>query len=158
MRTVVSILAGLALLAAAPPPPGGASRPAYTAATCTPGFMPNPVTYPASAQDVKYQCFGTASCPPLFSVASPSKTTPNPLLFEYACSRTGTVLPAGNATCSAGFSPSIQGYPQGEKLVYFCDTKAVICATGFSVVDNSADSGILPGPKFFYACISSAPH
>lgn len=176
MRVSGATLTGLALFAsitivqlttvagaAAAPPPGaaaGAVRNAYTSATCSPGFSPNPATYPASSANVKYQCFGTASCPPQFTSGSYSKTTPNPLLFEYSCTRTGSVLPAGKATCAAGFVPSIPAYQEGEKLVYYCDTKPVTCPSTFSVVDNDADSGASPGPppKFFYACISSGPH
>lgn len=165
MRVLGAILTGLTLfagtIAAAPPPSGGgAARPAYTTATCYPGFSANPGNYPASAQNVKFQCFATASCPPLFTSVGYSKTPPKALMFEYGCSRDGSVLPAGKATCSAGFTPTIQGYPAGEKLVYYCDTKVVNCPTGFDVVDNDADSGVSAGapPKFFYACISSGPH
>lgn len=146
--------------AAAPPSGGGATRSAYATATCYPGFSPNPGSYPASSQNVKFQCFATAACPPLFTSVGFSKTTPNPLMFEYACKRDGSILPAGKTMCSAGFAPSVQDYSAGEKLVYYCDTKPVTCPSSFSVVDNDADSGASAGPppKFFYACIGSAPH
>lgn len=166
MRLSVTILsifvlfAGLAVVtspgAAAPPPPAGPMRPQYVTAGCFTGFKANPATYPASAQNVKYQCFATASCPPLFTALSPSKS-PSYTEFEYACKRDGSVLPAGTSTCSAGFAPSAPTYGAGEKLVYYCDTKPVSCPANFNVLDNGVDAGVIASspPKFFYACIAS---
>ena len=157
--TSLGFLATASVVAAAPPPPGGVTRTAYTNATCYVSFVPNPATYPTFSQSVKYKCAGAALCSAQFSSGNYSVTKSQPIMFQYSCSRTGSL---GPSTCSGGFDVTAQTYvAEGSKATYWCATNAVTCPSGLGITNiDAATNDATPGsiPKFFYTCVGPGPH
>lgn len=148
-----AFIAGFTVASAAPPPSGGATRAAYTNATCYLGFNPNPATYPALSQNVKYKCSATALCTAQFTG---SKYSVNQTVFGYMCSRSGGELE--NLACATGFHETGKGYiAAGDKIWYTCATDAVTCPSGLSVTETATGpiSEVGPLPTFSYACVSA---
>ena len=151
--TICAVIAAVAVASAAPPPPGGATRAAYTNATCSLGFNPNPTTYPALSQNVKYTCSATAVCAAQFTS---SKYQANNSMFGYTCSRTGGDL--DNLVCSTGFHYTGKGYVIAPDLTWYtCGSNAVTCPSGLNVTGASTGpiSEVGPLPKFSYTCASA---